>query len=106
MGTLFYELSSYCSFLFSLNNRLDNRLQVSNPLLACISLLQEEVAFWKDHFRLLLQQAELLVAQMNQLKLDHAKAMKEKEVEIHFLRCTATDSSLATVNALMAKKKG
>ena len=42
---------------------------------------------------------------MNQLKLDHAKAMKEKEVEIHFLRCTATDSSLATVNALMAKKR-
>ena len=42
---------------------------------------------------------------MNQLKLDHSKAMKEKEVEIHFLRCTATDSSLATVNALMAKKE-
>ena len=31
--------------------------------------------------------------------------MKEKEVEIHFLRCTATDSSLATVNALLAKKE-
>ena len=42
---------------------------------------------------------------MQQLKLDHAKAMKDKEVEIHFLRCTATDSSLATVNALIAKKQ-
>ena len=39
------------------------------------------------------------------MKLDHAKAMKDKEVEIHFLRCTATDSSFATVNALMAKKQ-
>ena len=48
---------------------------------------------------------ELLVSQMNQLKIDHAKAMKEKEVEIHFLRCTATDSSLATVDALIAKKE-
>ena len=47
----------------------------------------------------------MLAAQMQQLKLDHAKAMKEKEVEIHFLRCTATDSSLGTVNALMAKKE-
>jgi hypothetical protein len=48
---------------------------------------------------------ESLALQMQQLKLDHAKAMKDKEVEIHFLRCTATDSSLATVNALMAKKE-
>ena len=47
---------------------------------------------------------ESLALQMQQLKLDHAKAMKEKEVEIHFLRCTTTDSSLATVDALMAKK--
>ena len=47
----------------------------------------------------------MLAAQMKQLKLDHAKAMKEKDIEIHFLRCTATDSSLATVNALMAKKE-
>ena len=31
--------------------------------------------------------------------------MKAKEVEINFLRCTATDSSLETVNALMAKKE-
>ena len=46
-----------------------------------------------------------MAAQMKQLKLDHAKAMKEKDVEIHFLCCTATDSSLATVNALMAKKE-
>ena len=48
---------------------------------------------------------ESLALQMQQLKLDHAKAMKDKEVEIHFLRCTATDSSLATVNALIAKKQ-
>ena len=48
---------------------------------------------------------ESLALQMQQLKLDHAKAMKEKEVEIHFLRCTATDSSLATVDALIAKKE-
>ena len=46
-----------------------------------------------------------MASQMQQLKLDHAKAMKEKEVEIHFLRCTATDSSLATVDALIAKKE-
>ena len=39
------------------------------------------------------------------MKLDHAKAMKDKEVDIHFLCCTATDSSFATVNALMAKKQ-
>jgi hypothetical protein len=48
---------------------------------------------------------ESLAAQMHQLNLDHAKAIKERDVEIHFLRCTATDSSLATVNALMAKKE-
>ena len=48
---------------------------------------------------------ESMALQMQQLKLDHAKAMKEKEVEIHFLRCTATDSSLATVDALIAKKE-
>ena len=48
---------------------------------------------------------ESLAAQMHQLNLDHAKAIKERDVEIHFLRCTATDSSLATVNALMAEPK-
>ena len=47
---------------------------------------------------------ETLTAQMKQLKLDHAKAIKEKDVEIHFLRCTASDSSLETVNTLMAKR--
>ena len=46
-----------------------------------------------------------MASQMRQLNLDHAKTMKAKEVEIHFLRCTATDSSLETVNALMAKKE-
>jgi len=48
---------------------------------------------------------ESMASQMQQLNLDHAKAMKAKEVEIHFLHCTATDSSLETVNALMAKKE-
>jgi hypothetical protein len=46
-----------------------------------------------------------MASQMRQFNLDHAKAMKAKEVEIHFLCCTATDSSLETVNALMAKKE-
>ena len=46
-----------------------------------------------------------MASQMRQLNLDHAKTMKAKEVEIHFLRCTATDSSLETVNALLVKKE-
>ena len=46
-----------------------------------------------------------MASQMRQLNLDHAKAMKAKEVEIHFLRCTATDSGLETVNVLLAKKE-
>ena len=46
-----------------------------------------------------------MASQMRQLNLDHAKTMKAKEVEIHFLRCTATDSSLETVNVLLAKKE-
>ena len=46
-----------------------------------------------------------MASQMRQLNLDHAKGMKAKEVEIHFLHCTATDSSLETVNALLVKKE-
>ena len=47
-----------------------------------------------------------LLEQMKDLKVEHSKAMTAKDLEIHYLRCGATDSKIATVNALLSVPPG
>ena len=47
-----------CQRMYQITWPYTNKMQVSNPLLGRISFFQEEVAFWKDHFCLVLKQVE------------------------------------------------